>query len=560
MLIFPDFSKPFLLTTDASDKAIGAVLSQTTEQGERPISFISKSLSKTEEDYATNEKELLAIVWALNSLRNFIYGAKIKIYTDHLPLTFAVSPKNSNKKIKRWKSFIEEHDYEMFYKQGKANVVADALSRIQLNSLTPTVHSSDHDDNSYIPSTESPINVFKNQLIFRIAPHSNYRLSILFGKYKHHIFSEPKFSADYLSIKLKEFLLPNTLNGIMTSEPIMGLIQEIYRETFNPQMIRARFSQKLVEDIYDENEQIKKINEIHSYAHRNAQENVAQLIKNCYFPGMRKQVKDFIKTCEICKTEKYDRHPQKNLPVRTPIPHYPSEIVHIDIFVFNQTTNFLSSIDKLSKFVKVKPIKSRSIAHIQKPLIELLYDWDVPSTIVIDNEKSFTSDVIEKQIKELGIHILKTPVHHSETNGQIERVHSTLREIIRCSRNCSPNLSINDIVQIAVHKYNNTIHSFINDTPKNIYTGVNTDNLSISDFAKKKKENLHRIIKKFKKKNENITEPMYPVYKENSFGFEKNNSISKREPKFKKVKIKENYPTHVIDEKGRKIHKSNLRK
>lgn len=404
-----------------------------------------------------------------------------------MPLTFAISPKNSNAKLKRWKSYIEEHDYEMFYKEGKANVVADALSRVQINSLTPTMHSAENDDSSYILSTESPINVFKNQLIFKVAPQSSYKLSIHFKKFKRHIFTEPSFNRKYLTTKLKDFLLPNTMNGIMTSEPIMGLIQEIYKENFNPRMIRARFSQRLVEDVHDENEQLKKIHEVHNYAHRNADENVGQLIKSCYFPRMNKIVRDFVKNCETCQIEKYDRHPQKTQEVQTPVPSYPSEIIHIDIFVFNQTTNFISSIDKLSKFVKVKAIKSRSIAHIQGPLLELLYDWDIPLTIIIDNERSFCSEVIEQQIKNLGIKIFKTPVYHSETNGQIERVHSTLREILRCCRHSSPNLSITDLVQLAVHKYNNTIHSFTKDTPKNIYTGVNVDNLAIPDFKKQKK-------------------------------------------------------------------------
>lgn len=560
VLIFPDFSKPFIVTTDASDKALGAVLSQNTPDGERPITFISKSLSKTEENYATNEKELLAIVWALNSFRNFIYGAKVSIYTDHMPLTFAISPKNVNAKLKRWKAYIEEHNYEMFYKKGKANVVADALSRIQINSLTPTIHSSDNDDNCYIPSTESPINTFKNQLIFKIEPQSSYKLSIIFGRYKRHIFSEPHFTKDLLKQRLIEFLVPNHMNGIMTSEPIMGLIQEIYKETFNPRMIRARFSQRIVEDIYDENEQIKRIKEVHIYAHRNANENVAQLIRNCYFPSMNRQTKDFIKTCEICKTEKYDRHPQPIMPVKTPIPQYPSEIIHIDIFVFNQTTLFLSSIDKLSKFIKIRPIKSRSIANIQKPLINLLFDWDIPAMIVIDNEKSFVSAVIEQQIKKLGIQIFKTPVHQSETNGQIERAHSTIREIVRCTRNTSPNLSLNDLIQLAVHKYNNTIHSVTKDTPKNIYTGLNIDNLSPPNFSKQKQDNLDRVIKIFQKKNENIKDPKYSDYEPNSFAFEKICTVSKRGPRFKKIIVKENHPTHIIDNRDRKIHKSNLRK
>ena len=208
----------------------------------------------------------------------------------------------------------------------------------------------------------------------------------------------------------------------------------------------------------------------------------------------------------------------------------------------------------------MKPIKSRSIAHIQGPLIELLYDWDVPSTIVIDNERSFTSEVVEQQIKNLVVKIFKTPVHHSESNGQIERVHSTLREIIRCFRNSSPNFSINELVQLAVHKYNNSIHSFTKDTPKNLYTGVNIDNLLLPDFARQKQENLKKVIEKFEMKNLQIGDPMYHNYEPNSYAYEKVNSVSKRDPKFKKVKIKEDHLTHVIDERGRKIHKSNLRK
>lgn len=91
MLAYPDFSKEFTLTTDASKYALGAVLSQEN----RPIVFLSRTLSKPEEHYATNERELLAIVWALKSLRNYLYGSvKLKIFTDHLPLTYALNNKN----------------------------------------------------------------------------------------------------------------------------------------------------------------------------------------------------------------------------------------------------------------------------------------------------------------------------------------------------------------------------------------------------------------------------------------------------------------------------------
>lgn len=570
ILVFPDFNKPFIITTDASNVALGAVLSQKTSEGDKPISFISRSLTKSEENYATNEKEMLAIVWALNTFRNFIYGTKIHIYTDHMPLTYAVSPKNINAKLKRWKSYIEEHDHEIFYKKGTSNTVADALSRIkiqninksypQLNSLTPTLHSSDNDDNSYIPSTESPINVFKNQLIFKIDSRSSYNFQNIFGTNKRHIFSEPYFSKEFLEQKLKEYLAPNVLNGILTSEPIMSVIQEIYKDTYDPNRIKVRFSQKIVNDITDENEQIRKIKEIHTFAHRNIKENIGQLIQICYFPKMHKKTKQFIDTCEICKLEKYDRKPQKDLPVKTPVPQYPGEIIHIDIFAYTQNNIFLTSIDKLSKFVKIKPLKSRSILDVQQPLMDLLYDWDIPAMIIMDNERTFTSEIIEQQIRNLGIQIFKSPVNHSETNGQIERVHSTIREIIRCTRNPDPDISINDIVQMAVHKYNNTIHSFTKNTPRNIYTGNNIDNLNFADFARQRQQNLDKVVRIFQNKNNKIDDPAYVDFPIDSYVYEKTNTVSKREPRFKKIKVKENHTTFIIDENGRKVHKANLRK
>lgn len=91
--------------------------------------------------------------------------------------------------------------------------------------------------------------------------------------------------------KLKEFLLPNVLNGIFTTEPIMTIIQEIYKDTYDPNRMKIRFSQKFVEDIVDENEQIRKTQEIHTFAHMNLKENIGQLIKVCDFPKMHKKVK-----------------------------------------------------------------------------------------------------------------------------------------------------------------------------------------------------------------------------------------------------------------------------
>jgi len=88
MLLYPNYKKPFDLTTDG-----------------RPITMISRTLRGNEVNFATNERELLAIVWALKNLRNYLYGVKnLNIHTDHQPLTLSESDKNPNAKKKALES------------------------------------------------------------------------------------------------------------------------------------------------------------------------------------------------------------------------------------------------------------------------------------------------------------------------------------------------------------------------------------------------------------------------------------------------------------------------
>lgn len=331
VLSHPNFEKDFELTTDASDYAIGAVLSQDN----RPITFLSRTLNETEENYATNEKEMLAIIWALHSLDNFLYGSKkVKIYTDHQPLTYVLSNKNRNSKMKRWKSILEEYNYELKYKPGKSNVVADALSRLpqssQINSMTMTEHSDDSSSHNLIPTVETPINVFRNQLILKIGNESSHEFIITFPTYHRHIFIQPSYSdTDIINI-FKKYLNPSTINGLLTEERIMGRIQEIYPLHFSN--FKVRFTQTMVEDITDENEQDDKILKTHKRAHRNPEENRKQLLENFYFPKMSAKIKKLVKNCHTCKQNKYERHPNKPILEPTPIPNYPGHTVHLDIF------------------------------------------------------------------------------------------------------------------------------------------------------------------------------------------------------------------------------------
>ena len=186
MLLYLNYQKPFDLTTDASSFGLGAVLSQD----KKPITMISRTLRDNELNFATNERELLAVVWALKSLRNYLYGVKnLNIYTDHQPLTFAVSDRNTNAKIKR---FIDEHNAQIFYKPGKENFVADGLSRQNIYALeenTPSDIATVHSELSLtytIESTDTPVNCYRNQIIIEEGMVDSQSIKIMFGQKTRH--------------------------------------------------------------------------------------------------------------------------------------------------------------------------------------------------------------------------------------------------------------------------------------------------------------------------------------------------------------------------------------
>jgi hypothetical protein len=130
ILQYPDFSREFILTTDASNEGIGAILSQGQRGKDLPIAYASRNLNKAERNYTTSEKELLAIVWGIKHFRPYLYGRRFKIVSDHKPLLWIMNVKDPGSRLLRWRIKLEEYDYEIVYKKGALNTNADALSKI----------------------------------------------------------------------------------------------------------------------------------------------------------------------------------------------------------------------------------------------------------------------------------------------------------------------------------------------------------------------------------------------------------------------------------------------
>ncbi|GJR70559.1 putative reverse transcriptase domain-containing protein [Tanacetum coccineum] len=131
ILALPEGSKDFIVYCDASIKGLGAVLMQR----EKVISYASRQLKIHEKNYTTHDLELGAVVFALKIWRHYLYGTKCTVFTDHKSLQHILDQKELNMRQRRWLELLSDYDCEIRYHPGKANVVADALSRKEREPL-----------------------------------------------------------------------------------------------------------------------------------------------------------------------------------------------------------------------------------------------------------------------------------------------------------------------------------------------------------------------------------------------------------------------------------------
>jgi ribonuclease HI len=133
VLTLPDASKDFVVYCDASRQGLGCVLMQ----GVKVVAYASRQLREHEENYPTHDLELAAVIHSLKIWRHYLMGNKCDIYTDHKSLKYIFTQSKLNLRQRRWLELIKEYDLNIHYHPGKANVVADALSRKHYcNNLT----------------------------------------------------------------------------------------------------------------------------------------------------------------------------------------------------------------------------------------------------------------------------------------------------------------------------------------------------------------------------------------------------------------------------------------
>lgn len=506
VLAYPHFDKPFIVTTDASNYALGAVLSQIQDGVERPIAFASRTLNSAEENYSTTEKEALAIIWAVKKFEPYLYGYKFLLITDHKPLTF-IKTSDKNSKILRWRLELGKFEYDIKYKEGKSNVVADALSRkIEVNTNEveelesetdlQTVHSAETSDDDFIHFTERPINYHQNQIIFRESNIETVLTEQIFPRYRRTIIADNNYDKQKITRYLKSYH-NGRQSAILAPENLIQMIQEVFREHFLNKG-HFIFTNKQVEDVLSDDRQNLLIAKEHDRAHRGITEVESQLKRSYFFPCMKKKISSYINTCKTCNMHKYDRKPYNIKILNRPITEKPFDRVHMDIFIINKE-NFLSLIDSFSKHLQMIPMRTKNLVDVQKALTKYMATFGNPRLIVTDHETTFVSVQLRNFLNNFG-----TPIEYassSESNGQIEKTHSTIIEIYNTNKYKFQNSNTKTIIRASVTLYNNTIHSTTKFTPNEIIFN-NTDLMNPQQIDQINEEILTKVKDNSKKKQD----------------------------------------------------------
>ena len=146
ILAYANYRKPFKLHTDASENGLGAVLYQKQDDGtDHIIAYASQTLSKSERNYGAHKLEFLALKWSVTErFHEYLYGGHFEVYMDNNPLTYILTSAKLDATGQRWVASLANYNFKIFYKNGKLNIEADALSRIpweniQANHLEPFI-------------------------------------------------------------------------------------------------------------------------------------------------------------------------------------------------------------------------------------------------------------------------------------------------------------------------------------------------------------------------------------------------------------------------------------
>ena len=383
-----------IVTVDASNVGLGAVLSQVKNGSEVPICFSSQTLTPAQRNYATNEKEALACLWACEKWEKFLLGRHFFLRTDHQPLTFLLKKHwqgRQSAKFGRWIARLDPFDFTLQYRAGTENEVADFLSRHPLQTSSNTI---DNDEDSFVVHRIAN-DGFSIESI-RDATSSDSTLSKVVDCVKNQW---PKHTKDHEL--LPYFKVRHNLsieNGCLLRED-----QRV--------IVPGRLQNRLLRMSHKGHPGIVRMKR--------------KLRETYWWPNMNADIEKFVKHCQACECSTKSLKPNVLPRISIPPPTSAWTKLAIDIAGPYYTAPIgrrcvVTVIDYYSKFPEVLLTDSTTSAALIKWLEVLFARYGNPEELVTDNGPQFTSHDFAQFLDSRDIRHTRSCVYTPQQNGLVE--------------------------------------------------------------------------------------------------------------------------------------------
>jgi hypothetical protein len=422
---------PTILEADASDFALGAVVSQKGSDGlVHPVAFHSRKFNPAELNYEIYDKEMLAIVESLEHYRHYFegLGQQATIYSDHHNLLWFRETKVYNRRQARWAEKISKYDFVIVFRPGKEGGKPDALSRrpdyaeqARLGDRTMTFLRPEQVDTSAIEEKLHGTMIATQSTQIELEEDKGLKQAILdalprdpmIGEYLDHL-RDPVMERDEEATRLLEPFAMEA-DGLVTRN---GLIYVPTENDIKLQILQGSHDGKAA-------------------GHLGQEKTMELITREYYWPGMRRFINEYIRTCETCarnKTPRRQRHGQLH-PL--PIPEGPWQSVSMDFIVELPPSQGYDTIyvcvDRFTKMAHFCPTTTRISAEGTADLYlrHVFKNHGLPRDIVSDRGPQFVSKFTRALLDLCDIKGNRSTAFHPESDGQTERVNQTLEQYLR---------------------------------------------------------------------------------------------------------------------------------
>ena len=460
ILAYPDFSKPFHVYTDASDIQLGAVIMQD----DRPLAFYSRKLNSAQKNYTTGEQELLLIVETLKEFRTLLWGQEIIVHTDHKNIIYG---NLSNDRITRWRLILEEYGPTFVHVKGVDNVVADALSRLEMKDVDQHVNQSDgHNDQKGLYMAYVMSSIVMDESTHIPNPKDVVDMAFCYAKKSDVEMEKFPLSPELMSkYQLKDKATDKFTDGTITLEGVRLKTKE--NKIYVPLELRERI-----------------VAWYHLYLRHPGETRMVKTLGIAYWwPTLRKDVEAFTRKCHNCQKNKKVRRKYGKLPPKVAEPAIPWDRVNIDLIgplTIKATNgkfelNALTMIDPATGWFEIIEIPERTANMVAQKFDDCwLARYPRPQYIGFDNggENKGMFDVL---MKNYGMKRKPTSKYNPQSNGIVERVHAVLNDILRTfeleEREINEDDPWSEFLSAAAFAIRATYHTTLEATPAQLVFG-----------------------------------------------------------------------------------------